>query len=107
MSSGNGSGLVDAEGESLDDWRSVKVPVWGYHNALVLQKVLTLRGLEVLPADLRDIAVCFCGGTFVHVLGEVNEIRRCEKCGFVIGPQKTGLGHAFAWGTIALRQTFR
>jgi len=104
----SGNGLVDSEGESLDDWRSVKVPVWGYHNALTLQKALTLRGLEVLPAELRDIKACFCGGLLAAVPGVIsNDVRRCGHCGFIIGPQKTGLGHAFAWGTIALRATFR
>ena len=101
--SGNGV-LVDSEGESLDSWRSVKVPVWGYHNALALQQILTLRGLEALPSSLRDLQACFCGGSFINLVGDV---RRCAQCNFVVGPQKTGLGHAFAWGTIALRATLR
>lgn len=106
--SGNGV-LVDSEGESLDSWRSVKVPVWGYHNALILQKILTLRGLEVLPAELRDVKTCFCGGAFTTaaIPSPAGDVRQCSTCGFVIGPQKTGLGHSFAWGTIALRATLR
>jgi hypothetical protein len=63
-------------------YKTVKIPMWAYDNALVARNELLRRGLDALPAELRELSRCpLCRSNVRRV--EDDELQRVEcGCGY-------------------------